>query len=633
MDDSFSDQALAQFLQIAPGLANAIVSFQDLSDEGPEGVRVGVFILQIGDALCYVPILGRGNSVTPPDSLFVQDSQQFFPLTKEIIARFATSLGSSQGKLKRRPTSVDQNPNIQQLVQPPRTGKYVYASSSRFLEFLSATSPNTRESFKRAIDSRPFAEKLFSVLNYGDIIGALTAPMTSAASETPSAPYILLTEDSKDIPMQYHAQIMRDGFAFMPTPQAMPRIVVEDGSPHATYSQLGSVDSGKAYPIVFVNSDVRMAFSPKRNSAWGQPPFVVFENGDYAFGKDFVTRGAPYDLNNVFNDLLIEQAARPFTWLDLSTPRFALLSANGTDLIGVFQTFTPALKGTDGSTSRNASCLITGKPVLIKTSPIKTMSLGSVEDGLLLIPENTTAVVLGTDVSEFIQKSVNAALKQEQHRLFSTLDSEIVLSHDGYEFFAGGKAFPSMKELMSVLVLGSGLDPDVALHFVKKAQATKQPIRLMLKSAASLGNGSFPAMAIPNFGVMPPPSMPSRLDAQRIPAKKQALDEDGRIVTPLDIRQDNIGMAAEMNDQETTEASIMAELLQTEPTDMINEYLPEIAAAINRLGRLLFILRLNTSDFIEDRPAAKISGIITRLKTVYKNLGSLYLQLGYIVNQ
>ena len=129
--DDFSDQALAQFLQISPELANAIVSFQDLSDEGPEGTKVGVFVLQIGDAVCYVPVLGRGQTITPPDSLFVADAQQFFPLTKEVIQRFATSVGSAQGQLKRRPTSVDQNPNVQQLIQPPRTGKYVYASSSR----------------------------------------------------------------------------------------------------------------------------------------------------------------------------------------------------------------------------------------------------------------------------------------------------------------------------------------------------------------------------------------------------------------------------------------------------------------------------------------------------------------------
>lgn len=629
--DDFSDQALAQFLQISPELANAIVSFQDLSDEGPEGTKVGVFVLQIGDAVCYVPVLGRGQTITPPDSLFVADAQQFFPLTKEVIQRFATSVGSAQGQLKRRPTSVDQNPNVQQLIQPPRTGKYVYASSSRFLEFLASTRPETREAFKRAIDSRPFAEKLFSVLDFGDVLSALSTPTPQPSqTETPAAPYILLTEDSRDIPMQYHSQIMRDGFAFMPTVDVPPiRVVVEDGGPQNTYSQLSTVDVGKGYPLVFTNGDVRIGFSPKRRAAFHQAPFVIFENGDYAMGNGFVTKGPHFDISNIFSEILMEKVAVPFAWLPAEAT-FALMADNKADLLGVFRLLSP-MTVSAGSVSGRAMCYFTGQPVTIATAAARTMALGSVEDGLLLIPENATAIQLGENISDSLQVSVNAAIRQEQHRSFGILDSQITLSHDGVGFQAGGQYFPGMKELASVLVLGKGLDPDTAIHFIKKAQETKRPVKLLLKSAASLGNGSFPAGAIPDFGVSPPPQAISKLNAQRHPSQKMPLDEDGRIKTPLDIKKDNIGAAAELSDQEATEASVMAELLQSEPVDTIQEYLPEIAGAINRLGRLLFILRLNTADFIEDRPAAKISGIITKLKTVYKNLGNLYLQLGYLV--
>jgi hypothetical protein len=76
----------------------------------------------------------------------------------------------------------------------------------------------------------------------------------------------------------------------------------------------------------------------------------------------------------------------------------------------------------------------------------------------------------------------------------------------------------------------------------------------------------------------------------------------------------------------------MSQLLRAEPIETIRDYLPDIASVIDRLGRTLFVLRLNTGKLIKDRASNDVGDILDKLRTVYKNLGDIYLDLLFMAS-
>jgi hypothetical protein len=66
------------------------------------------------------------------------------------------------GKPTKIPDNVVQNPSIYSLVTPPRTGKFVYASSSRLEEFLTIL-PNMVK--KAVLDEISTDKEVYSALH------------------------------------------------------------------------------------------------------------------------------------------------------------------------------------------------------------------------------------------------------------------------------------------------------------------------------------------------------------------------------------------------------------------------------------------------------------------------------------
>jgi hypothetical protein len=70
----FSELAIQKLLQLFPELSSLILTFKDITDEVPSledtDISIGVFILETGGKYFYLPILAKGESIQPLDSIF-----------------------------------------------------------------------------------------------------------------------------------------------------------------------------------------------------------------------------------------------------------------------------------------------------------------------------------------------------------------------------------------------------------------------------------------------------------------------------------------------------------------------------------------------------------------------------------
>ena len=103
-------------------------------------------------------------------------------------------------------------------------------------------------------------------------------------------------------------------------------------------------------------------------------------------------------------------------------------------------------------------------------------------------------------------------------------------------------------------------------------------------------------------------------------------------------RQRALGMASkaksvkDVADRETMEATIISEMLQNpDLAGTINEYLPEIKQAVDKLGRSLFLMRLNTNKLGDKIDAEALNNLFTSTRNAYRILGENYVELQNLV--
>ena len=111
----FSELALLKLSQLMPKLASYVVSFADITDKTIEQeestLQIGVFLIRFGDSFYYIPLVCKGDSIQPIDSLFSVEHQKFIPMTKKIVNNLISTSAQSFGKSTRIPSTVVQNPS------------------------------------------------------------------------------------------------------------------------------------------------------------------------------------------------------------------------------------------------------------------------------------------------------------------------------------------------------------------------------------------------------------------------------------------------------------------------------------------------------------------------------------------
>lgn len=643
----FAELALEKLLQLFPELSPYIVTFKDISEEAAKGdnsdISVGTFILQFGSAYYYIPIIAKGEALQPIDSIFDAEEQTFTPLTKAFITQATAKSQISIGKPSKIPSTVNKNPSVYELVTPPRTGKYVYASTSRLTEFLAILPDMVKKAcFEKFSQDKEIYEALHKMFNLKEILGSLTI-----SPEGPKAvlkPAVEIITDGHGLDNDVVKDILSKGYSLRGE-HTSDRVAVlaEDFSRTGVIKNIGWADAGMDYEVIMSNGGTVDAYVPKRSKAAPQfsallnnrenaPLFVLLPNGDYSITRQVLVAGEGCSKKKVLSDLFdykspcVPRDVQYNDQIALFSPELEFIGAftvsnvdshqNGVTLYArnmiyadCLQTSTTADIGVNGGPSPLCGIGYADQTVINAYRNARTVDVSNPKN--IVVPYNCLVVKLRHDISNQFEVNVNSAQARAQLTGLQALGSAADIGFDGIEFIYNGKPVGSNVDLLKVLVMDEGIQPSHAENFVKKAQEKKK-IRIFMSKKADFEPGE-----IPQFG-QTPPEQQDPWDLQNGPGSQFASNLKGALAT---------------EDSQTVESTLLSELLQVaNMKEYVREYLPEIKEAIDKLGRTLFLSRLNIQELSATHNSTELLSFISNLRNVYRLLGDNYIKLEQITS-
>lgn len=629
----FSDIALAKLLQTVPELGNYIITFKDVSEELQDdtGIQVGVFVLRVGTEIFYVPVVAKNDNVYPIDSIFFASDNKFFPLTKKTVALVINSSQLEQGKPTDIPKTVVGNPNVADMINPPRTGKHVYASSSRLTEFLAAMP----DYLKRITMEKIAAEKsIYDSLDemYGlkaifDVLGQKPQGMPVATNEIPIS---VITDANPSLDQEVISNIITNGY-HLSGEGTVSRVAVSvhDYNTSGTFRDITNLDGDKDFEIMMSNGTSRDAYIPKMYTLGSKPRGVsglrdeknpdsnlaIFSNGDYAIASKFITVGDNLDRKEVLKTLF--EFSPPILLKDVESSDRIVIVLNSGEFLGPIYvnrvsltSYGVELKGSSYQGGYGAVSICGYRNI----AGVKVHNTGSSTTEIYL-PANSIVIRLKNDLTIDLERNVNAACTKRMLNEIQYLGDEMNLGYDGVEFIINGKTAGAEPDVMKRLIMQECIDPEDAMKFVKQAKEVKF-VKIYMTKRAGFTNSGMGDGEIPNYG-----------------------EEDLTGIDPKDVTMNgaykpggnfvnNIQESLNAGDAQITEATIISELLQSpDMFELINEYLPEIEEAIDKLGRVLFMARVHISRLAEANDADQVYAFLASLKTIYRLLGDNFIKL------
>lgn len=631
----FSQLAIQKLLQLFPELANYIVTFKDVTDETntgeDSGISVGMFILQLGGAYFYIPVIAKGEAIQPIDSIFNVEDQTFTPLTKSFVQQAVNSSQLSLGKPTKIPGTVTKNPSVYDMVTPPRTGKYVYASSSRLTEFL-AILPNMvkKAMVEKISEDKEVYSALHRLFGLENVLASLR-PTPSAVKIAPK-PAVELITDGTGLQNHEVKSILEKGYALRgENTTERVAVLANDFAAIGQLRQVGSVDAGHDYNIVTKSGEVISGYIPKRSIATpqfaallcpykgGDPVFAIYSNGDYSISSNMVARGNGSDEKKVLSDLFSFKA--PSTPKDVSYGDTFVVFAPSLDIVGVYRANRVTISDVGVSivaqnlirTARAESAYSMGSLVGSGTDSFtinasRNCKQITASGDTIFVPYNSLVVKLGKNISNDLEINVNSAFAKLELNTLTALGTAVDIGFDGVEYSYNGQPVGHEVKMIELLVVKEGLAPEKAESFIKQAKETKH-VKVYLSKVADFEPGE-----IPQFGDIPP-EQASQWDFEKgdqvIPKVKDSL---------------------QTQDPQTIESTIISELLQVaNMKEYVREYLPDVKEAINKLGRTLLLARLNMTELSKTHSAAEVMSFVANLRNVYRMLGDNYVKLEQMV--
>ena len=605
--------ALAKFLQVAPELGANILSYKDISSDLPQtsDIKVGIFILRTGLELFYVPVVSKAENIYPIDSVFQASKNKFFPLTRKMVDVILTSSKNTQGKGTKIPSNVSQNPDLTSLITPPRTGKFAYASTSRLGDFL-ASMPTYLKDFTltKVAEEKSVYEELHKLFSIRDIFAALksNSPAVGMALITNNAPISFVTGSSTNLTSEEIADILDKGYSTKTDHSGTSgRIAVAQKAETSKFTSVGNLDGNSDHELVMNNGDAREAFIPKRMDIGlnaGNLSVALFTNGDYAVEDSFVSVGTKLDRKEVLDTLFKNNP--PVLPRDLNSgDTFAIIDTSA-NLLGVFSAHrvTHTDVGVDISVQVRA-----GAPSSIRDI-FASRNYGakpSIVNNTIYTPFSSLVIKLGENISHNLERNVMAASKRHEISVAALLGDQINIGYDEVEFTVNNKAVGSEADLMHKLASVEKIDPVLAQSFIKQAKEKKFLKVYLSKQAAD----DFKPAEKPYAGKDPSPVPKTGLNGSFMP---------------------NVQNSLKLGDAQSTEATIISELLQApDMYELIEEYQPEIEQCIDKLGRILFLSRININQLAEGNDIDSVFSFLSSLKNTYRTLGDNFIKLNEMI--
>lgn len=630
----FPEIAMQKLSQTAPELVNLIVAFRDISEEASaeNDVTVGAFILKSGASNYYIPVIKKDHTTHPIDSVFFCDEGKFRPLSKSTVSKIMNASKLDPGKKTKIPNGVSRNPSVYDLVNPPRTGKFVYASDSRVSEFLAST-PNHIKAFvrTRVSEDSGLANGLNKLYGIEDFISALKdTPVEHKAIVEAPAKAVLTFGDNLDD--RQAKEVLAKGYSVNESYPHANRVAIpqEEFEYHGQLHQITpSTDQGKCFRLLTADGGIVEAYVMKE--VMSVPTKMETPYGTHGQGYSLpcsrkgvvaTASGRLMALGKfiaVGDELVGERDNSAIVGSILSkfTHRRNLIGARDVHQGGHFAILTPEMGILVSGQVEAANWGRHTVTLRLRTEDgtVNVAFISSLKNivtdasGTICIPEGYPLVEMdeGFDSYEAAHKiecmNINYAQTLLSSQALTALGDRISIGHDGIDYSLNGSVVGPAHKAIEVLIMNEGIDPVRAESFIKRASETKKCVVLMSKKA------DFSPGEIPEFGDKPQPQAEAQMNGANI---QQALDS---------------------GDKQIADAMIISELLQSPDLfGVIAEYLPDINEAVDRLGRVLFMSRVRMDQLIQASGSESAMSTIASVKAVYRNLGDNLVKLEQLIS-
>lgn len=199
----FQELAFTQLVSQLPEIADKVASLKVLEVSPETNSAVGTFIIIHGNDEIHVPAILSDNELMPFDVMYVKSLDMMLPLTQDWLATLQEMDVAAMGQAVEPPKTLRTDEDIRNLVVPPTTGRYSYASdsSTRLLpEYLKLASNEVKRCFVETLKRHPLmAKHAFEI--YGvDVIQEATRPhVEKVATSTQHAHFMTIETPVSEI--------------------------------------------------------------------------------------------------------------------------------------------------------------------------------------------------------------------------------------------------------------------------------------------------------------------------------------------------------------------------------------------------------------------------------------------------
>ena len=630
---NFSDTAFERLSRTSPEISRYIISFVNLTQDLPEdrGIELGVFVLGTNaGASLYIPVLSKGGNVFPLDTVFNPAEGQFFPLIESYVMQSIMSNVTNIGAATNIPSTVVQNPSVRALVDPPRTGKHAYAGTM-LEEAAYQMSPAYKKAFIEKIASdATFGKTLQKVgIDIGSLLGTLTKQAESTTTITnlsePGFGLKVIVEGS-GLPNDTVQSILSNGYAFIGQ-HDNPRFAIQYDALNDGYTTLQSAVEGSVYQVILKDGSSKMGFVPPKLRSIGE----IVDNSLSVQKAVFAPRLKANETTNQCCKVILFEDGTYATYE--ANPVIKATSTSSLDeAVGMLADAGKVHSITEIAPKMNGDSLrgfiVTDRgwigPLTIYKKSVNmigiTYHIGS-SDGTVThvhVSDNIHGSVVNQGGDVFIRSNAvfveaeptNVELEtsvsvasMKRNSFLSANMQPMAIRREGWDFYLNGAPIGQEVDLAKRLAEEERLEANIVTSLLKEA-SEKSLVKFWISKEAAINTMD----ASYTQGVTPP-------------AQEQLFDN----VQP-DFNK--IQQAAQVNDRSVLEATIISEFVNDpDMFETLGSYLPIIREAIDKLGRSIFLLRLNINNMSNLVDTSYLSGVMISLRNTYRNLGDSYLKL------
>jgi hypothetical protein len=678
-EQSFSELAYSALQNSFPDLLQKSVGFQ-LVDSNDENTKaLGIFAIQMAGSHLYIPVFFVGGRLKPLELIYDKKGDKFFPLTRDWIELLAKGPELDIGSSAAKPGIGISNPNLEVYANPPRTGRMVTSSaklssseidrmltkaassSSLPLDLFLASAPKlVKKSFLHLMQDNPsYLDNVLTHYSWDMLKTACLVQPDRYAPKDPVGEFEVITDMlHKKASPQISKEVLQKGFYVLDKRAGMAADAYFTKSIMKFESAL---DTG-LYEIMDSSGEVKNYLVIQGECDDDRNKYEACRDGDDLGKKGIglkrditivdIKDGSWYkssDLNQVMGKknhegkFVVDTILKSLPSVKDMSPnkKYMLLLKKGDSFVarGPFEvTSSFEDKGLTQFQVRSCSDYKPCK-ILVREG---SQSLGRPREGTITATPDVRALPLKGQGS--CDKFTCQSVKMLEAKAFDRGISRVEVSTDGVEYqvnsLFGNKSGLDKKAAITHLCLDYNLKSEDTLKLLKIAEEDKRSGCFIKQAVGPYGDPMPPAG--PQYAPMPMAAMtdPSYQNQQYWP--EQYAHQEWNPAPPTGPRQGfspEIGPAnmaeqpqhasptaaiqgAQTGDKDLLDAGTISSMANfSDVDDLVNDYLPDLEKAMDKVGRMVFLYWYKTENFAEKFSSTEIKETEDLLRNLFKELG------------